>query len=711
MEARTIVVKGAREHNLQNVSITLPRGKLICFTGVSGSGKSSFAFDTLFAEGQRRYLESLSSYARQFLGQLAKPDVDLITGLSPAISIQQKTSGWNPRSTVGTITQIHDYLRVLFARVGRQHCPKCGQPISAQTREQIVGRILELPAGTKVHLLAPVVRVQKGEYRDLFDDMLRQGYARARVDGEIIQLSSPPKLAKNIRHNIEIVVDRLSITTGARARIAEAVENALKLGEGSLIVQMIAESTPEESAANQSRDREGAVNPRGLKSTARPSDLLLSSQYACTACGISFEPPSPQMFSFNSPTGMCLTCDGLGETFDFDPDLLVTDPKKPFLGGAIEPMRMHGKVGKWRRHIFQGVAGHVGFDLKAPWGKLPEKARRALLHGLGDAHVTFEWRWSGGVWRHGDKFEGVIAELREKHKKSQASFVREYYEKFMRRAVCPTCNGARLNPQALAVRLGGWPIASAVGKSNLRGTPGGSSTSALVASPLVGGATRPEGARSLPRASAPGGSPPLLSSPLAKGGLRGVGSTAPAMNIHEVCSLPVSDAKQFFESLELNPTEQLIARDVLKEVVGRLGFLCDVGLEYLTLDRGAPTLSGGESQRIRLASQIGAGLVGVLYILDEPSIGLHPRDNQRLLDSLRRLRDMGNTVIVVEHDEQTMRVADEIVDFGPGPGVRGGEVVAHGDLQTIAKSKRSVTGKFLRGEEQIEVPKKRRPVS
>jgi excinuclease ABC subunit A len=623
MEPKTITVKGAREHNLRNVSLKLPRGRLICFTGVSGSGKSSFAFDTLFAEGQRRYLESLSSYARQFLGQLAKPDVDQITGLSPAVAIQQKSSGWNPRSTVGTITQIHDYLRVLFARVGRQHCTGCGRPISAQTREQIIARILELPKDTKVLILGPVVRGQKGEYRDLFDDMIRQGYARARVDGEVVALSDAPGLARHIRHNIEIVVDRLTLSPSVRSRLAEAVEGALKLGDGTLIVQVVAS------------ERDAGSSPRRRRSKTASNDLLLSSHYACPQCDLSFEPPSPQLFSFNSPTGMCLTCDGMGETFDFDPDLLVPNPRKSFLNLAIAPMRT--RIGRWRRHIYRGVANHVGFDLKTPWNKLPQKARDALLYGLGDAHVTFEWRWSGGVWRHGDTFRGVIAELRDKHRKARATFVRSYYEKFMRKGICPDCRGARLNPQALAVRI----------------------------------ADR---------------------------------------NLNEVSAMAVSEAAGFFESVSLSPTESAIAQDVIKEVRGRLAFLCDVGLEYLTLDRPAPSLSGGESQRIRLASQIGAGLVGVLYILDEPSIGLHARDNQRLLDSLCRLRDMGNTVIVVEHDELTMRTADEIVDFGPGPGIRGGKIVVQGEIERIANSKRSVTGRYLRGDEEIEVPKKRRPV-
>jgi excinuclease ABC subunit A len=679
MDTSRITVKGAREHNLKNVSLTLPHGKLICFTGVSGSGKSSFAFDTLFAEGQRRYLESLSSYARQFLGQLAKPDVDHITGLSPSVSIQQKSTGWNPRSTVGTITQIQDYLRVLFARVGQQYCPKCNQAVQAQSREQIVARIMAMPAGTKIVLLAPVIRGQKGEYRDLFDDMRRKGYARARVDGAIYDLGEVPALTRNIRHHIEIVIDRVTIGPAVRPRLGEAVEGALKLGEGSLIVAVGTDGAAE---GNQATRQQGNVE-KGNEATGQQGnkaaesgtvDLLLSAHFACAPCGLSFEPPSPQLFSFNSPQGMCTTCDGMGETFDFDPDLIVPDPKKTFLKYAVEPMRFWGRMGKWKRHLYRGVAAKVGFDLNAPWEKLSKEARDALLYGLGDQHVTFEWRWSGGVWRHGDKFAGVLADLREKHKRAKSGFVRDYYEKYMRKAECPECKGARLNAQALAVRLG---------------SPDGESR-------------RADASQSEPRSPATG-----QTAPRSRSGFR-IGPQG--LNIRELSALSIQDALTFFNEIELSATQQVIARDAIKEIRARLGFLCDVGLEYLALDRPAPTLSGGESQRIRLASQIGAGLVGVLYVLDEPSIGLHPRDNQRLLDSLRRLRDMGNTVIVVEHDEQTMRTADHIVDFGPGPGVRGGEVVAEGDFETVVSAKRSITAQFLRGDEAIEIPNVRRPV-
>jgi excinuclease ABC subunit A len=455
-----------------------------------------------------------------------------------------------------------------------------------------------------------------------------------------VELTAAPPLAKNIRHHIEIVVDRLAIHAGLRSRLAEAVENALKLGQGTLIVHT---SEPEAEATGRKRSPSRSVAADGVESTIDNqqstigSDLLLSAHYACPKCDLSFEQPSPQLFSFNSPQGMCTTCDGMGETFDFDPERIVTDPKKPFLKYAVDPMRLWGRMGRWKRHIYRGVAEHVGFDLSAPWQKLPQKAKDALLYGLGDQHITFEWRWPGGVWRHGGKFEGALADLREKHRRAQSGFVRDYYEKFMRKAVCPTCRGARLNAQAMAVRVG-------------------------------------------------------------------------RVNINELSALSIADADRFFDSLQLAATEQTIARDAIREIRARLVFLCDVGLDYLALDRPAPTLSGGESQRIRLASQIGAGLVGVLYVLDEPSIGLHARDNERLLASLCRLRDMGNTVIVVEHDEQTMRAADHIVDFGPGPGVRGGEVVAEGAFDKVMRSKQSVTGRFLRGDEQIEIPAQRRPI-
>ena len=639
-----IQVAGAREHNLRDVSLTLPKNKLICFTGVSGSGKSSLAFDTLYAEGQRRYIESLSAYARQFLGQLPKPDVDQISGLAPAISIQQKTSGWNPRSTVGTITQIHDYLRVLYARAGTQHCSQCHRPITAQTREQMIGRILALPEGTRCLLLAPKIKQQKGEHRDLLAELLQRGFVRARVDGEVIDLAEAPELDRYRKHDIEIVVDRLTIRPNLRSRVADALETALEYGSGAAVVAVLAEGADadagEAPAATVKRRRS-----RKAADESGPRDILLSAGYACTHCGLSFEPPHPQMFSFNSPQGMCTTCDGLGVKVDFDPALLVPDPRKHFLSPCIAAYRT--KLGRWRRHIFAGVARHVGFDLKTPWKDLSDEARHALLYGTGDAHITYEWKGRFGTWKHGGTFEGVVAELREKYRKTTSSFVRRFYEQFMRQGRCPTCKGARLLPEALSVTLHG---------------------------------SRPSG-------------------------------ESAELHIQDYCNLSIDDALAFLGTLELDGVRRLIAEEPIKEIRARLQFLLDVGLDYLTLDRAAPTLSGGESQRIRLASQIGSGLTGVLYVLDEPSIGLHPRDNRRLLASLQRLRDQGNTVIVVEHDRDTMEAADHVVDFGPGPGIRGGELVAEGSVETVARSERSLTGAYLSGRRTIPTPAQRRPIA
>jgi len=635
MEPQTIEIKRAREHNLRAVSLSLPRNALICFTGVSGSGKSSLAFDTLFAEGQRRYIESLSSYARQFMGQMQKPDCDLITGLSPAIAIQQKTAGWNPRSTVGTVTAIYDFLRVLFARIGVQHCTGCGRPISAQSCDQIVAGVMSDFDAKRVLVLAPVARGQKGEFRDLFDDLIRAGYVRARVDGEIVTLTEDLALQKNHRHDIEVVIDRVRVDSDARSRIGEAVQGALAVGKGTLIV-----SPMDEGSASVGRSK-AKVRSKGSV------EKVFSSKYACTTCSLSYQPPTPQLFSFNSPTGMCPTCDGLGELFDFDPDLLVTDPSKSFWAPCIAPMR--SRIGKWRRHIYEGVARTVGFDLNRPWKSLPKQAQEAMLYGAGDRHITYSWRWSGGVWKHGGAFPGVIEELRDKYRKARAGFVRAYYEKYMRRGPCPDCRGARLNSQAMSVRLACKQSATGRQRSTL------------------------------------------------------------GPNMPELCAMSVADAYEAVDRLKLTAVQRMIADEVLKEVRARLKFLLDVGLHYLALDRSAPSLSGGELQRIRLAGQIGSGLTGVLYVLDEPSIGLHARDNERLLESLLRLRDMGNTVVVVEHDEATMRAADHIVDFGPGPGVRGGRVVASGSLRDVVGTESSLTGQYLRGKMEIEVPQ-RRPV-
>ena len=633
-----IVLRGVRVHNLKGIDVTIPTRRLVVVTGVSGSGKSSLAFDTLYAEGQRRYIESLSAYARQFLGELPKPEVDQISGLAPSISIQQKTSSWNPRSTVGTITQIHDYARVLFARAGTQHCPQCGRPISAQTREQMIGRVLALPEGTRLLILAPKVRAQKGEYRDLFQELVRQGFVRARVDGAVIDLSNPPLLDRYRRHNIEVVVDRLVVRASSRSRVAEAMDLALTAGDGTAIV-----------AVTEEERQDVAARRRRPRATARAAnrDILLSAGFACSPCALSLEPPGPQLLSFNSPQGMCLHCDGLGTRYDFDPHLLVPDPALSFLAPCIAALRR--PPGRWRRHIYEGVARHLGLDLHTPWRDLPAAARDALLYGTGDAHITFEWRGRFGTWKHGGTFEGVVAELHARHKKSASALVRRFYEQFMRQAVCPHCRGGRLNAQALAVRLAG----------------------------------RPDGP----------------DSPVVK------------LNIDEVGRLPIRKALEFFSQLELDGVQRLVAEEPLKDIRARLQFLLDVGLDYLTLNRAAPTLAGGESQRIRLASQIGCGLVGVLYVLDEPSVGLHPRDNRRLLASLQRLRDMGNTVIVVEHDRDTMAAADYLVDFGPGPGSRGGQVVAQGSLEALANEPASVTGAYLAGRAAIAVPAARRPIN
>lgn len=642
MPASDIVIKGAREHNLRDVDLVLPRNQLICLTGVSGSGKSSLAFDTVYAEGQRRYVESLSSFARQFLGQMPKPDVDLIAGLSPSISISQKSTSKNPRSTVGTVTEVYDYLRVLYARVGQGHCPRCERAITAQTREQILARILQLPKDTRFTVLSPLIRGQKGEYRDLFVDLLKQGFVRARVDGEVVSLNDDLRLERQMRHDIELVVDRLAVKSGVRARLGEAVELALKLGKGTMIVET-------ETATEQAR--------RGRSSSGRGGerDIVFSVDYACTHCGISFEPPTPQLFSFNSPQGMCLECDGLGHTYSFDPDLLIPDPSRTFKQGCIELLGSWRELGRWKRHIYQGVAETMervlGLDsdtfLETPWGELAEEHREILLWGTGEQHVTFTWRGGSSPMKYGGTYDGIVPELLEKYRSSKSVPQRRKLEKYMRTLPCSVCSGRRLNPQARSTRIS-------------------------TAHPDF--------------------------------------ETQSALSLPEVAELPVGDAVKFFSELRLDETRSFIAEEVLKEIRSRLGFLINVGLDYLSLDRTAPTLSGGESQRIRLAGQIGSGLVGVLYILDEPSIGLHPRDNNRLLATLGQLRDMGNTVLVVEHDEDTMRAADHIIDFGPGPGVRGGEVVASGSPEDIKKTARSVTGRYLKGAEQIEVPAQRRPV-
>ncbi len=656
MADHEIVIKGAREHNLQGVDLRLPKNRLIVMTGVSGSGKSSLAFDTLYAEGQRRYVESLSSYARQFLGQLPKPEVDSITGLSPSISIQQKTAGRNPRSTVGTITEIFDYLRVLFARVGQGHCPTCDRPITAQAPEQIVDSIACLSEGTRFTVLAPLIQRQKGEYRDLFEDLLKRGFVRARVDGRIVQLGDDIRLDKQMKHTIDVVIDRLTSGKTPRTRLAEAVESALKLADGRCVVSVEDEGGENRRGGGEEKDEvdESQMSPPPLS-----SDRLYSAHYACTHCGVSYEPPSPQLFSFNSPQGMCLDCNGLGERFEFVMERMIPDESVSLWNGAIELLGPIKSAGQWRKHIYASVAATLESDiglttgsvLKTPWNELPNGVRRALLHGLGERQIVFEWKYNNGsAWKHAGKFAGLLSELLTSYSKTRNTAKRKQLEKFMEFARCSSCGGTRLCAQARSVT-----VTTQFRSQTVRGSEDGKT-----------------------------------------------------LALNEVCALSIQEAYDFFEALELGPTEQLIACEVLKEIRGRLGFLLRCGLDYLTLDRAAPTLSGGESQRIRLAGQIGCGLVGVVYILDEPSIGLHPRDNQMLLDSLCELRDQGNTVIVVEHDDETMRAADHIIDFGPGPGVRGGRVVAEGSYADVLKSKESVTAAYLSGRSMISVPAVRR---
>ena len=632
--ATEINVKGAREHNLQDVSLTIPRGKLVCFSGVSGSGKSSLAFDTLYAEGQRRYVESLSNYARQFMGQMPKPDVDMVSGLSPSISISQKSTSKNPRSTVGTITEIYDFLRVLFARVGTGKCPSCDTPITAQTQDAISTRILALPIDDMVWVLSPVVRGQKGEFRDLFEDLRKQGFSIARVDGTTVRLSNPPSLDRQKRHDIEVVVDRIEPDDRDRGRVEEAVHTALIIADATVIV----------SLTDSDSDEVGTTK----------SDILFSSRYACGSCGRSFRPPSPQLFSFNSPQGMCECCDGLGEIYTFVPELLIPDENKSVRKGAITLLGKWGDLGRYRRHIYKGVAEAMdealeldaGTMLEGKWKDLPDEAKHIWLWGT-DESLQFTWRGGKRAKKYSGSFDGLIPELLERYQKSRNKMQLAQFEKYMNTIDCVDCGGRRLNAQASSVTI----------------TSGAKSF-------------QDNAEKSLP----------------------------------ELCELPVDQLFDFFSDIRLDDTAALIAAEALKEIRTRLSFLLGVGLNYLTLGRTAPTLSGGESQRIRLAGQIGSGLVGVLYILDEPSIGLHPRDNDRLIETLVRLRDSGNTLIVVEHDEDTMRAADMIVDFGPGPGIKGGEIVAAGDLKSITANKRSVTGQFLSGARAIEPPAELRKI-
>ena len=647
--ADRLVVRGAREHNLRDVSLDLPRDRLIVFTGLSGSGKSSLAFDTIYAEGQRRYVESLSAYARQFLGQMDKPDVDFIEGLSPAISIDQKSASRNPRSTVGTITEVYDYLRLLYARIGHPHCPVCGRPVARQTPQQIVDRVLELPEGTRFQVMAPVVRGRKGEYSSLLDDLAKQGFARVRVDGVPLELSerADVNLARYEMHTIEVVVDRLVSRANMRQRLTESIETALELTGGTAeVLVMNGKGEGGKGAAGKGAGGKGN-NGKGDGGTGdvdagedvEPNEAITFSQHlACTHCGISFEEPAPRSFSFNSPYGACPACLGLGTKFEVDPELVVPDDSLSLAEGALAPWS--GARSEYFTGLQVGVAEFGGFDFDAPWKSLRAKDKKLVLYGTGSrsVHVTYKNRFNRKR-SYEAIFEGIIPWLQRRHGESESDWSREQIEQYMREVACPECKGARLKPESLAVTVGG-------------------------------------------------------------------------RNIFELCSLSIANAVEAMSTLELSDREHMIADRVFKEVRERMQFLLDVGLDYLSLARSAGTLSGGEAQRIRLASQIGSGLVGVLYVLDEPSIGLHQRDNQRLIGTLERLRNLGNTVIVVEHDEETIRTADYVVDIGPGAGEHGGNVVHAGPVTGrggLLTNKASITGQYLSGKKSIPVPARRRP--
>ncbi|MBU8933636.1 MAG: excinuclease ABC subunit UvrA [candidate division Zixibacteria bacterium] len=599
-----LLIKGAREHNLKNIDVKIPRNTLTVITGLSGSGKSSLAFDTIYAEGQRRYVESLSAYARQFLGLMEKPDVDFIEGLSPAISIEQRGAAKNPRSTVGTVTEIYDYLRLLFARIGVPHCVQCGQPITQQTVQQIVDSVLSFEEGSRLMVLAPLVRGKKGEHKEIIDGARQEGFIRLRIDGEVVETETDIELDKNKKHTIEAVVDRLVVKAKSKGRLADSVETALKAGQGTVLINI------------------------------KKQDLLYSEQFACLNCNISYEEPSPRLFSFNSPFGACQTCDGLGQKMEIDPALVVPDWKKSISGGAIRPWG-GADMPNWYRYMLKGVAAHYDFKFSTPLNRLSEKIRNVILYGSGDEEIAFEYEHASGKGRasgvYQSSFEGVIRHLERRYRQTESAGVRQWIETYMTISDCPACHGTRLRPEALAVILDRETI-----------------------------------------------------------------DTVVAMSIKQV--------SRFFKKIKLTKRQQLIARQILKEIRERLSFLCDVGLDYLTIDRAAASLSGGEAQRIRLATQIGSRLVGVLYILDEPSIGLHQRDNRKLLRTLTELRDIGNTVLVVEHDRETIESADYVLDLGPGAGVHGGEIVAKGKPADIRRCKKSITGQYLSGSRKIEIP-------
>ncbi|MGW3039424.1 excinuclease ABC subunit UvrA [Kitasatospora sp. NPDC001159] len=609
--ADRLIVRGAREHNLKNVSLDLPRDSLIVFTGLSGSGKSSLAFDTIFAEGQRRYVESLSSYARQFLGQMDKPDVDFIEGLSPAVSIDQKSTNRNPRSTVGTITEVYDYLRLLFARIGKPHCPHCGRPIAKQSPQAIVDKVLELAEGTRFQVLSPVVRERKGEFVDLFADLQSKGYSRARVDGETIQLAEPPKLKKQEKHTVEVVVDRLTVKESAKRRLTDSVETALRLSGGMVVLDFV--DLPE---GDPERER------------------MYSEHLYCPYDDVSFEELEPRSFSFNSPFGACPDCSGLGNRMEVDPELVVPDPERSLDEGAIHPWSA-GHAKEYFQRLIDALAEELGFRTDIPWAGLPARAKKALLYGhKHQVQVRYRNRF-GRERSYSTGFEGAVPFIQRRHTEAESDSSRERFEGYMREVPCPTCEGTRLKPVVLAV-------------------------------------------------------------------------TVEEKSIADVSSMSISDCAEFLGAMKLNDRDKQIAERVLKEVNERLRFLVDVGLDYLSLDRAAGTLSGGEAQRIRLATQIGSGLVGVLYVLDEPSIGLHQRDNHRLIETLVRLRDIGNTLIVVEHDEDTIKTADWVVDIGPGAGEHGGNVVHSGSLKQLLGNKESLTGQYLSGKRSIPIPAARR---
>ena len=611
MNSDRLVVRGAREHNLKNVSIDLPRNALIVFTGLSGSGKSSLAFDTIFAEGQRRYVESLSAYARQFLGQMDKPDVDFIEGLSPAVSIDQKSTNRNPRSTVGTITEVYDYLRLLYARAGRPHCPSCGKAIAKQTPQNIVDQILALEEGARFQILAPVVRARKGEFLDLFREFTTQGFSRARVDGVVYPLAEIPKLKKQEKHSIEVVVDRLAVKADAKTRLTDSIETALKLANGLVILDFV-----------------------DVDAKAADKERTFSEHMACHDCDLSFEEMEPRSFSFNSPFGACPECTGIGTKLEVDEELIIPDDSISIYEGAIAPWS-GGQSSDYFERLLEALSKDITFSLDVPWKKISAKAREAILNGY-EYEIKMKYKGRYGTKNYTTGFEGVIPFIHRRHSETDSDYSRDKYEAYMRQTPCAACNGARLKPEVLAVTLGG-------------------------------------------------------------------------KNIAQVCELSIRQCAEFLKKISLNAREKKIAERVLKEVHARLGFLLDVGLDYLSLERGAVTLSGGEAQRIRLATQIGSGLVGVLYVLDEPSIGLHQRDNRRLIETLTRLRDLGNTLIVVEHDEDTIRTADWIVDIGPGAGEHGGKVVSSGSYEELITAKESITGAYLAGRMKIEIPESRRP--